>query len=378
MLLNDFFKIKELSGNETEWVYRLALNAEHPIYQAHFQGNPITPGACIIQMVKELAQDCHSTSFFIRKAKNVKFLCVINPLEHPEINARLTFRTDENNLLAVSAVFSSEKTVFCKLNLVLEATGATQKPALQDRMDTLQLCVVIPTYNNAKTLARVLKNVLVYTSSVIVVNDGATDGTSEILENFAGQIEVVSYPRNKGKGHALKCGFNRAEEMGYKAAITFDSDGQHFASDIEALVRLAETDSGAYLVGQRVIEGQIPSGNSFANKFSNFWFAVQTGRRLQDTQNGFRLYPLAAMKGMRPFTSRFEAELEMLVRLAWKGIPIRPVPVRMYYAPKGVRVTHFRPGKDFLRISLLNTCLVFLAIIYGYPSMLCRKLFKKS
>ena len=377
MLLNNFYTVTELTGNETEWVYRLTLNAKHPIYQAHFQGNPITPGACIIQMVKELAQDYHSIALFIRKIKNVKFLCVINPLENPEINARLSFKTDENNLLAVSAVFSSEKTVFCKLNLVLEAVEEAQKPELQDRMDKLQLCVVIPTYNNEKTLARVLNDVLRYTHSVIVVNDGATDNTGKILESFAGQIAIISYNKNKGKGHALKCGFNRAEEMGYKAAITFDSDGQHFASDLEAFVRLYESCPGTYLIGRRIIEGQIPSGNNFANRFSNFWFAVQTGRRLQDTQNGFRLYPLTAMQGMRPFSTRFEAELEWLVRSAWKGIPIQPVPVRMYYAPKGERITHFRPGKDFFRISLLNTCLVFLAFIYGYPSMLCHKLFKK-
>ena len=378
MLFNDFFTIKELTVNETEWLYRLVLNAVHPIYQAHFQGNPITPGACIIQMVKELVQDYHSTSYFIRSVKNVKFLCVINPLENPEINARLTFRTDENNRLAVSAMFSSEKTVFCKINLELEAIGMAQKPSLQDRMNKLQLCVVIPTYNNEKTLAQVLNDVLKFTSSVIVVNDGATDSTSEILESFADKIEVVSYPGNKGKGHALKCGFDRAETLGYKAAITFDSDGQLFASDIEAFVRLAEIHPDVFLIGRRIIEGRIPSGNNFANKFSNFWFTFQTGQRLQDTQNGFRLYPLAAVKGMRPFTSRFEAELEMLVRSAWKGISIRPVPVRMYYAPKGEQVSHFRPGKDFLRISLLNTCFVFLAILYGYPSMLCRKLFKKS
>ena len=378
MLLNDFFTIKEITENENEWVYCLALNAEHIIYQAHFQGNPVTPGACIIQMVKELAQDYHSTSFFIRSVKNVKFLCVINPLEQPEINAHLTFKTVEKNLLAVSAILDNEKTVFCKLNLVLESISIAQKPILQDRMNKLQLCVVIPTYNNEKTLAKVLKDVLKYTSSVIVVNDGATDRTSEILERFAHKIEIITYSKNKGKGHALRCGFNCAEAWGYKAVITIDSDGQLFANDIEAFVRLAESNPDVYLIGQRIIEGRIPRGNNFANKFSNFWFTVQTGLRLQDTQNGFRLYPLAAMKGMRPFSSRFEAELEMLVRSAWKGISIRPVPVRMYYAPRGIQVSHLRPVIDFLRISLLNTCFVFLAIIYGYPSMLCRKLFKNS
>jgi hypothetical protein len=354
----------------------LSLNAGHPIYQAHFQGNPITPGACIIQMVKELAQDRYSTSCFIRSVKNVKFLCVINPLEHPEIDVHLTCKTDENDRLGVSAIIYKDKTIFSKINLSLDEV---EEFALQDRMDKQDLCIVIPTYNNEKTLTRVLNDVLRYTHSVIVVNDGATDNTNVILKSFGDKIEVVAYSQNKGKGHALKCGFDRAEAMGYTAAITLDSDGQHFASDIEAFVRLAETYPKTFLIGQRtIVEGRIPSGNSFANRFSNFWFTVQTGRLLQDTQCGFRLYPLAAMSGMRPMTSRYEAELELLVRSAWKGIAIRPVPVHVYYAPKEERISHFRPGKDFLRISLLNTCFVFLAVIYGYPSMLCRKLFKKS
>ena len=377
-LLNDFFSIKEKNGNENEWVYRLSLNAGHPIYHAHFQGNPITPGACIIQIFKELVEVHCSSCFFIRSVKNVKFLIAINPIEHKAIDVHLTTKIEENGVLSVAAVIKNDKTVFCKANIVFEPKDTGLKPTLQDRFDQHRICVVIPTYNNEKTLAQVINDVLVYTHSVIVVNDGATDKTGEILENYTEKIEIVSYKENKGKGVALKCGFDRAKALGYKAAITLDSDGQHKASDIEAFVQTAETNPGALLIGQRIIEGVRPSGNSFANRFSNFWFAVHTGRCLQDTQNGFRLYPLSTMKGLRPFSTRYEAELEMLVRSAWKGISIRPVPVHVYYPPEGERVSHFMPGKDFLRISLLNTLFTFLAILYGYPSMLCRKMFRKS
>ena len=380
MLIHEFFLIRKWRGgdNDNECVYRLSLNAEHPIYQAHFQGNPIMPGACIIQIMKELAEDLYSTSYFIRCAKNVKFLNVINPLKHKEIDVRLSFRKDENNMLAVSAVIDWETTVFSKLSLVLEEKHNAKKTEFKSRMNKLRLCVVIPTYNNEKTIARLVKDVLKFTDSVVVVNDGSTDRTNEILESFTYTIELVSYKKNKGKGHALIQGFDRADEMGCNAAITIDADGQHFAKDIEEFVRVAEQYPDTLLVGQRIVEGRIPSGNNFANKFSNFWFMVQTGRYLRDTQNGFRLYPLAAMDGMRPFSSRYEAELELLVRAAWKGISIRPVPVNVYYPPKEERVSHFRPWIDFLRISLLNTCLVFLAVVYGYPSMVWYKLFKKS
>ena len=250
--------------------------------------------------------------------------------------------------------------------------------ALQKRMEALHLCVVVPTYNNQKTLAEVIYDILKYTSNIIVVNDGSTDNTAEILKNFLDKVCVVSYMPNRGKGYALKSGFDKAEKLGYRGAVTIDSDGQHFASEIERFVEYAEKYPDALLLGQRTVEGDMPSKNSFANKFSSFWFTVQTAYRFDDTQNGFRLYPLSAMKGLRSVSSRYEAELETLVRSAWKGISIVPVPTRVYYPPEGERVTHFRPGRDFFRISVLNTLFTFLAIVYGYPSMFLHRLFSKK
>ena len=250
----------------------------------------------------------------------------------------------------------------------------TKQNRLQKRMETLRLCVVVPTYNNQKTLADVLNDILRYTSSIIVVNDGSTDRTAETLKHFVGKIEIVSYSRNRGKGYALKTGFDRAEELGYKGAITMDSDGQHFAAEIEQFVGYAEKYPDSMLLGQRTTEGNMPGKNSFANKFSNFWFTVQTTYRFRDTQNGFRLYPLSAMNGLRSFSSRYEAELEMLVRSAWKGIRIIPVPTHVYYPPESERITHFRPVKDFFRISVLNTLFLIPAFVYGYPSMFIHRL----
>jgi hypothetical protein len=81
------------------------------------------------------------------------------------------------------------------------------------------------------------------------------------------------------------------------------------------------------------------------------------------------------MKRLRPFTSRYEAEWEMLVRCAWRGIRLISLPVRVYYAPEGERVSHFRPSVDFFRISLLNTLFVLLAVVYGYPAKFFRWIF---
>jgi len=242
-------------------------------------------------------------------------------------------------------------------------------------MNHPNICVIIPTYNNAHTLAQVIDYVLEYLPTVIVVNDGSTDDTRKIIKEYEGKIEVINYEKNRGKGFALARGFDRAEELGYTHAITIDSDGQHFAGDIPKFVKAACENSNGLIVGSRnLAQDNMPRKNTFANKFSNFWFTVQTGRRLSDTQTGYRLYPLKKMKRLRPISSRYEAELEILVRCAWRNIAITSIPINVFYAPDGERVTHFRPGIDFIRISILNTIFVFLAVIYGYPAMFFRRL----
>ena len=111
-------------------------------------------------------------------------------------------------------------------------------------------CVIVPTYNNHKTLARVLDSVSQYTSNVIVVNDGSTDTTSEILKNYP-SLTQVHHPKNAGKGKALQNGFKKAIELQYDYAITIDSDGQHFASDIPVFINEIQTNGDALLIGSR-------------------------------------------------------------------------------------------------------------------------------
>lgn len=235
----------------------------------------------------------------------------------------------------------------------------------------LKMCVLIPTFNNAGTLRRVLTDVLEYSEDVIVVNDGSTDSTEEILDSFGDRIIKVSYPDNRGKGHALKAGFRKAIETGYEYAVTLDSDGQHYPQDMPLFVKTIAENYGALIIGQRDLSRvDINGKSSFANKFSNFWFCVQTGRNLKDTQTGYRAYPLRRLAGLSMLTSRYEAELELLVFAAWKGVEIIPIPIRVYYPPQSERVSHFRPALDFTRISILNTNLCVAAILYGWPARL--------
>lgn len=241
---------------------------------------------------------------------------------------------------------------------------------MQDR-----ICVIIPTYNNAGTIADVIKDVKQYCKDIIVVNDGCTDDTPSLLDGI-NDISIVDYGHNRGKGYALKAGFLRAIQLGYHYAITIDADGQHYASDIPAFLEAHSQSKDALIVGSRNLQMEnMPGKNTFANKFSNFWFHIQTLQNLPDTQTGYRLYPLRTMGALKWLTSRYEAELEMLVFAAWHGIKLVPIKVNVYYPPQEQRVTHFRPVYDFARISLLNTVLCFFAVVYGYPRMLFSKMF---
>jgi uncharacterized protein (DUF2062 family) len=122
----------------------------------------------------------------------------------------------------------------------------------------------------------------------------------------------------------------------------------------------------------------VPGKSSFGHKFSNFWFKVETGIYCPDTQSGYRLYPLRLLKDIQFITRKYEFEIEVLVRAAWKGIKLESVPVSVYYPPRGQRISHFRPFKDFTRISILNTFLVLISFLYIRPRDFFRSLLEKK
>lgn len=237
---------------------------------------------------------------------------------------------------------------------------------VQNAISEKNICILVPIYNNEKTLRRVIDGVLEYTDHVIVVNDGSTDTTPLILKDYPG-IKAIHLPENRGKGNALKTGFREAEKLGYNYAITIDSDGQHYPDDIPVFVKaLVEENQEVLLIGNRnMAQDGIPKKSSFGNRFSNFWFWFETGIKLQDTQSGYRLYPLHTIP-RKYFTPKFEFEIEIIVRTAWRHIPVKNVPVKVLYDP-AERVSHFRPFKDFTRISILNTILVAITLVYIIP-----------
>jgi glycosyltransferase involved in cell wall biosynthesis len=241
----------------------------------------------------------------------------------------------------------------------------TRPTELKDFFKTQKICIIIPTFNNQNTIVEVIKDVEKYCSDILVVNDGSTDQTTELI-SLLKNIELVSYNKNVGKGYAIRQGFKRALELGFDYAITIDADGQHFADDLEVFAEKHKEYPDVLLIGSRNISADgMPSKNTFANKFSNFWFWVETGYKLPDTQSGFRLYTIKFYKKSKFFTKKYEFEIEVLVRSAWSGIKVIPVPIKVDYPED--RVSHFRPLSDFTRISLLNTCLVLITYLWIVP-----------
>ncbi|MBP8791461.1 MAG: DUF2062 domain-containing protein [Breznakibacter sp.] len=248
---------------------------------------------------------------------------------------------------------------------------------IKQRIREHKVLVVVPTYNNAGTIASVVESVQQFSDDLLVVNDGSTDETLPILESL--KINHISYLPNRGKGYAIKQAFRYALENGYDYVLTMDSDGQHYASDIEKFVAQIDVNPDSLIIGARNLRADnMPAKNTFANKFSNFWYLVETGKRLDDTQSGFRLYPLRKIGRMHFLTRRYEFEVEVIVRAAWKGVNVFNIPIGVYYPAPEERVSHFKPLKDFTRISILNSHLVIIALLYYYPLLFFRSLTKKN
>jgi predicted LPLAT superfamily acyltransferase len=225
----------------------------------------------------------------------------------------------------------------------------------------IRACVCIPTFNNPTTIAEVVEGCLRETLFPILVID---DGSDLPVGPFANpRVEVLRLRKNQGKGAALQAGFQIALKKGFTHLIAVDGDGQHPPAEISKLVERAKTDPWALIIGRRIFEGKnIPRSTQFGRKFSNFWVKQETDKIIEDSQSGLRIYPLFQLQSLRFFTRRYDFEIEVLIRLVWKGVRVHEVPVQVYYPPAETRVSHFKKFHDNLRISLLNTLLMTVSL----------------
>lgn len=368
----------EKNGNST--TYRCRLHPEAPVFKAHFPGFPVLPGVLTLKMVVDAinaSQFFSTQTLTVQSIGNAKYLAVVNPQETQEVEISVALKAEKNAdepaIFQFKASVQNGETRFATFSF-----SCTAADFMTVGVEENEVCAVIPTYQNAKTLLQVVADVHRVVDTVFVVDDGSNDGTAALLDKATGNErpeKVLTHPKNCGKGAALKTGLTYARQQGFRYAVTVDADGQHRADDIPALLKAVEEEPDALAIGSRGLQHEnMPAKSTFANRFSNFWFALQTLQRLPDTQSGLRVYPLRCLHGLRWMSARYEAELTLLVFSAWAGVKLLPVPVSVYYPPRDQRVTHFRPGRDFTRISVLNTLLCFLMVVYGWPRIFCRQI----
>jgi glycosyltransferase involved in cell wall biosynthesis len=162
----------------------------------------------------------------------------------------------------------------------------THQDICRKKLDDLKICVLLPTYNNASTLESVISDVKSYTDNIVVVDDGSTDNTARILTHFPA-IQSITITPNRGKGMALRKGFAFARQLGYQYCIALDSDGQHYPKDLIKFVTALNSYPRAIIIGSRNMnQSSVPAKSSFGNRFSNFWFKIETGKDCPDTQSG--------------------------------------------------------------------------------------------
>jgi len=228
--------------------------------------------------------------------------------------------------------------------------------------EQIKIFIVVPVYNHGSTLGEVVRKVLAVHPDVLVVDDGSTDQGLNMIDNFPVQVRV--HQHNQGKGAAVKTGADEARRLGATHIITIDADGQHDPGDLHKFFAAIKDKPLAVHVGCRNFETEnVPRASRFGRSFSNFWLRVQTGRKLQDTQSGFRAYPVAIFEHLKFTEVRYSFEVEVLVRSAWAGLDLCDVPISVYYPPREKRVSHFRSFVDNVRISWLNTRLTLRSML---------------
>lgn len=375
-----FFTLEAGEKNGNSATYRCRLHPEAPVFKAHFPGFPVLPGVLTLKMVVDAinaSQFFSTQTLTVQSIGNAKYLAVVNPQETQEVEISVALKAEKN--ADEPAVFQFKATVQNgETRFATFSFSCTAADFITVGVEENEVCAVIPTYQNAKTLLKVVADVHRVVDTVFVVDDGSNDSTAALLDKATGNErpeKVLTHAKNQGKGAALKTGLTFARQQGFRYAVTVDADGQHRADDIPALLKAVEEEPDALAIGSRGLQHEnMPAKSTFANRFSNFWFALQTLQRLPDTQSGLRVYPLRRLHGLRWMSARYEAELTLLVFSAWAGVKLLPVPVSVYYPPRDQRVTHFRPGRDFTRISVLNTLLCFLMVVYGWPRIFCRQI----
>ena len=224
---------------------------------------------------------------------------------------------------------------------------------LKNQSDLPKISILIPSYNEEKYIKSVIEKCSAYKLDIIVVNDGSTDNTCQVLEQLQSQnginLKILNHEINKGKGEALKTGFAFACRNNYYGVITIDADGQHSISEIKDFLSEIKKNNPDIIVGSRFKDTKSMPFIRLAVNFLTSWIISAIAlKKIDDVQSGFRFIKHNVMKTVSLETSNFDTEPELLIKASWHGFSITNIPIKTIYNLDEFK-SHINPGKDTLK-----------------------------
>lgn len=241
----------------------------------------------------------------------------------------------------------------------------------------MKACIIIPVYNHEEAIPRVLAKLKVYGLPCLLVNDGSSSVCSQVLADCARHepdwLTLLTRSQNGGKGAAVMDGFKEAIRLGFTHAIQIDADGQHDFNDIPRFIEASRLNPQAMILGNPLFDETVPKSRLYGRKFTNLWIWINTlSFAISDGMCGFRLYPLAAVEQLISKTQiaeRMDFDIDIVVRLYWKGVEVIDIPTAVKYPFDGV--SHFKLWRDNLMISKTHARLFF-GMLIRIPQLLIR------
>ena len=215
----------------------------------------------------------------------------------------------------------------------------------------MKAAVIIPAFDEARTIRSIAERALVCCPKVAVIDDGSRDGTADALAGVG--VTLLRHATNQGKAAALATGFEWALAQGAEVVVTLDGDGQHRPEDIPRLLAVAQLHPDRLIIGARLTDRDAyPRARNRANRIADFWISWAAGHPIEDTQSGQRVYPaglLRRVRRSRDLHAGFTFESEVVIRAARQGVTTIAVPIPAIHNANG-RPSHFRPVHDIARI----------------------------
>jgi glycosyltransferase involved in cell wall biosynthesis len=219
-------------------------------------------------------------------------------------------------------------------------------------------CIVVPTYDNPRTIAGVVRAVREHLSDVLVVDDASGEEARAVIDGLErdGLARVRRRDANGGKGAAVKTGLVFAQELGFTHALQIDADGQHASDDVPRFLDAARDNPSALVLGQPRFDASAPIGRRVARRITIFWTALASGGVIGDPMCGFRVYPVDTAVAAGAIGDRMDFDPEIAVRIAWTGAPVVHVPTNVRYERGGV--SHFKLVLDNWLIARMHSRLM--------------------